>query len=74
MKAITTHKNPDFDAIASCIAAKKLYPDAILLFPRIQQKTKLNFMLQSFIYPFLEDTESINFEDRDTRVVVDTHS
>ena len=74
MKAITTHKNPDFDAIASCIAAKELYPDAILLFPRIQQKTKLNFMLQSFIYPFLEDTDNIDFENIDTLIVVDTHS
>ncbi len=74
MKAITTHKNPDFDAIASCIAAKKLYPDAVILFPKIQQRSKLNFMLQSLIYPFLEETEGVNLNGIDTLIVVDTHS
>lgn len=33
MKVITCHKSPDFDAIASSIAAKKLYPDAVLALP-----------------------------------------
>ncbi len=74
MKAITAHKNPDFDAIASCVAAKKLYPDAVILFPRIQQKSKMNFMLQSLIYPFLEETEDINLNSIDILIVVDTHS
>jgi len=74
MKAITTHKNPDFDAIASCVAAKKLYPDAVILFPNIQQKSKLNFMLQSLIYPFLDEVEDIDLNHIDTLIVVDTHS
>ncbi len=74
MKAITAHKNPDFDAIASCVAAKKLYPDAVILFPRIQQKSKMNFMLQSLIYPFLEETEDVDLNSIDTLIVVDTHS
>ncbi len=74
MKAITAHKNPDFDAIASCVAAKKLYPDAVILFPRIQQKSKMNFMLQSLIYPFLEETEDVDLNYIDTLIVVDTHS
>ncbi len=74
MKAITTHKNPDFDAIASCVAAKKLYPDAVIIFPKIQQKAKVNFMIQSLIYPFLDKTSEIDIEKIDTLIVVDTHS
>ena len=34
MKVITTHYNADFDALSSMVAAKKLYPDALLVFPR----------------------------------------
>ena len=30
---ITTHINADFDALSSMVAAKKLYPEAVLVFP-----------------------------------------
>lgn len=33
MQAITTHQNADFDALASMVAAGKLYPDAWLVVP-----------------------------------------
>ncbi|MBS3947972.1 MAG: CBS domain-containing protein [Dethiobacter sp.] len=33
MRAITTHKNADFDALASMVAAGKLYPGAVLISP-----------------------------------------
>ena len=33
MDVITTHINADFDAVGSMVAAKKLYPDAILVYP-----------------------------------------
>jgi len=33
MDVITTHINADFDSLASMMAAKKLYPQAILVFP-----------------------------------------
>ena len=73
MKVITAHKNPDFDAIASCVAAKKLYPDATIFFPKIQHTSKKQFLLQSLIYPFMEDKE-FEPEKVDTLIVVDTHS
>jgi len=42
MEVITTHINADFDAMASMIAAKKLYPDALLVFPGSQERTLRN--------------------------------
>ena len=35
MQIITTHKNTDFDALASIIAASVIYPDALPVLPRI---------------------------------------
>ncbi|MBW2556957.1 MAG: hypothetical protein JRE07_08675, partial [Deltaproteobacteria bacterium] len=35
---ITTHINADFDALASMLAAQKLYPDSIAVFPGSQEK------------------------------------
>jgi tRNA nucleotidyltransferase/poly(A) polymerase/nanoRNase/pAp phosphatase (c-di-AMP/oligoRNAs hydrolase) len=33
MEVITTHSNADFDAVASMVAAQKLYPDAVKVLP-----------------------------------------
>ncbi len=73
MKVITAHKNPDFDAIASCIAAKKLYPDAKIIFPKLPERSTKNFMIQSIIYPYL-DNNNIDTSQIDTLIIVDTHS
>ncbi len=73
MKIITTHINPDFDAIASCIAAKKLYTDAKIAFPKLPERSTKNFIIQSIIYPHLEDN-NIDIKDIDTLIIVDTHS
>jgi len=44
MQVITTHLNADFDAIASCMAAKKLYPDAHIVLPgSMSRRVKLFF-------------------------------
>ena len=50
MEVITTHINADFDALGSMIAAKKLYPDAVLAFPGGQEKTIRDFLLSSAMY------------------------
>ena len=73
MKIITAHKNPDFDAIASCIAAKKLYPDAKIVFPKLPERSTKNFIIQSIIYPYLENN-NIDLNDINTLIIVDTHS
>ena len=35
---ITTHVNADFDALASMLAAQKLYPESIVVFPGSNEK------------------------------------
>ena len=48
MEVITTHLNADFDALASMVAAKKLYPDAELVFAGSQEKVLRDFLSQEF--------------------------
>src|SRR4030042_5260255 len=50
IEVITTHLNTDFDGLASMMAAKKLYPDAWLVFPGSQEQNLRNFFLQSTVY------------------------
>lgn len=49
---ITSHANADFDALASMVAASKIYPDATLIFPGSQEKNLRNFFIQSTTYLF----------------------
>lgn len=44
MDVITTHLNADFDGLASMVAARKLYPGAVLVFPGGTQETVRGFM------------------------------
>ena len=50
MEVVTTHINADFDAMASMIAAKKLYPEAVLVFPGSQERTLREFFINSTMY------------------------
>ncbi|MEW6186425.1 MAG: DHH family phosphoesterase, partial [Thermodesulfobacteriota bacterium] len=50
IEVITTHLNTDFDGLASMMAAKKLYPEALLVFPGSQEQNLRNFFLQSTVY------------------------
>ena len=50
MEVITTHINADFDTIASMMAARKLYPDAVLVLPGSKEETVKGFLLQSALY------------------------
>jgi len=72
-EVITTHINADFDALASMIAARKLYPRAKLVFPGSQEKNLRNFFLQSTSYLFnFSKIKQIHL-DRITRLIlVDT--
>ena len=49
---ITTHVNADFDSLSSMVAAKKLYPHAVIVFPGSQEKNLRNFLLHSMSYLF----------------------
>lgn len=70
---ITTHNNADFDALAAMVAAGKLYPDAVLIFPGSQEKNLRNFFIQSAIYLFnFQSMKDIDPDSVERLVVVDT--
>ena len=50
LEVITTHLNADFDAMASMVAAKKLYPQALLVFPGAQESSLRDFFIRSSFY------------------------
>ena len=52
LEIITTHINADFDAMASMIAAKKLYPEAVMVFPGSQEHNLREFFVESTFYVF----------------------
>ncbi len=70
---ITSHINADFDAIASMLAAQKLYCDAVIIFPGSQEKTLRNFFINSMGYLFnMADPEDVDFDSVSRLVLVDT--
>ncbi|WP_028325046.1 CBS domain-containing protein [Desulfatirhabdium butyrativorans] len=73
LTVITTHLNADFDALASMLAAQKLYPDALVVFPGSQEKNLRNFFISSMAYLFnMADIRSIDFSAIRRLVLVDT--
>lgn len=75
MRVITTHTNTDFDGMASMIAAQKLYPDGVLVFPGSQEKAVRDFIAQTLLYryQFLK-AKQIEPSRVTSLVVVDTRS
>ena len=72
-EVITTHMNADFDALASMIAAKKLYPGATLVFPGSQERNLRNFFLHSTSYLFnFTKIKRIDFNRIRRLILVDT--
>jgi tRNA nucleotidyltransferase (CCA-adding enzyme) len=70
---ITTHINADFDALASMLAAQKLYPGALVIFPGSQEKNLRDFFIQSMVYLFnLAEVKDIKLSDVRRLVLVDT--
>ena len=72
MDVITTHVNADFDCLGAMVAAKKLYPDALMVFSGSQEKSMRYFFLKSTGYvlnfPRLKD---IDFDDITRLILVD---
>ncbi|PLX87340.1 MAG: polya polymerase [Desulfuromonas sp.] len=52
MDVITTHVNADFDCLGAMIAARHLYPEAVLVFPGGQERGLRDFLLQSTLYAY----------------------
>ena len=72
MEVITTHINADFDTIASMLAARKLYPDAILVLPCAKEETGKGFLLQSALYSVeMKKLREIDLEKVTRLILVD---
>ncbi|MCL4503196.1 MAG: CBS domain-containing protein [Deltaproteobacteria bacterium] len=73
LEVVTTHLNADFDAMASMVAAKKLYPDAIQVFPGSQERNLRDFYIRSSFY-FLDFARSRNVPPEEIKrlILVDT--
>jgi len=70
---ITSHINADFDAVASMLAAQKLYPGSLVVFPGSQEKNIRDFFIQSMAYMFnMADIKEIDFSKIKRLVLVDT--
>ena len=72
MDVITTHLNADFDCLGSMVAAKKLYPQARLVFPGSQEKNVRDFLRQ-VDFPFEYETpKSVDLHQITRLIIVDT--
>jgi tRNA nucleotidyltransferase (CCA-adding enzyme) len=73
LEVITTHLNADFDAMASMVAARKLYPNAILSFPGSQERNLRDFFIRSSFY-FMDFTRAkqVPIEEIKRLILVDT--
>ena len=73
MEVITTHINADFDSLASMLAAKKLYPEAVIVFPGSQERSLRDFFIHSTLYAFeVERMKNIDLQKVTRLILVDT--
>ncbi len=73
MEVITTHLNADFDAFGSMVAAKRLYPGAVVAFPGSQEKSVRDFFMESALYILsIEKAKDIDLNEIDRLILVDT--
>lgn len=73
LTVIATHINADFDAMASMLAAQKLYPNALVVFPGSQEKNLRNFFIQSMVYLFnIAEIKDIQLNKISKLILVDT--
>jgi tRNA nucleotidyltransferase (CCA-adding enzyme) len=72
MDVIVTHGNADFDALASLLAAQKLYPKAKIILPSMQERSVRDFMsMVKDVLP-LEQEKDIDFKKITRLIIVDT--
>jgi tRNA nucleotidyltransferase (CCA-adding enzyme) len=73
LEIITTHINAAFDAMASMIAAKKLYPEAVMVFPGSQEHNLREFFVESTFYFFdFARIKDLDFSQIERLILVDT--
>ncbi|MFO7765084.1 MAG: CBS domain-containing protein [Pelovirga sp.] len=75
MDVIATHVNADFDCLGSMIAAKRLYPEATLVFPGGQERGLRNFLLESSLYAYdIKRPKDIDVDKITRLILVDVRS
>ena len=75
MDLIATHANADFDCLGSMIAAKRLYPEALLVFPGGQERGLRDFLLQSSLYAYdVKRVRDIDLSQVKRLILVDVRS
>jgi tRNA nucleotidyltransferase (CCA-adding enzyme) len=75
MDIITSHTNADFDALASMVAAKKLFPEATIVFAGSQEKNMRDFFLESAFYAVeTERLKNIDVEKVTKLIIVDNRN
>ncbi len=72
MEIITSHLNADFDSLAAMVAAKKLYPQAEMVFPGSQERNVRDFIKQSSLVYNFQRLKNINLAEVTRLIVVDT--
>jgi len=75
MDVIATHINADFDCLGAMIAAKRLYPDAIMVFPGGQERGVRDFLLHSTLYAYgIKRVRDIDLQAVTRLILVDVRS
>jgi tRNA nucleotidyltransferase (CCA-adding enzyme) len=71
MEIITSHINADFDSLASMVAAQKLYPGAVIVFPGSQER-KLRDFIEVFHPVEIKRVKDISLSKVKKLIIVDT--
>ncbi len=75
MDVIATHVNADFDGLGSMIAAKRLYPEAVLVFPGGHERGLRDFLLHSTLYAYdVKKVRDIDLNEVTRLILVDVRS
>ena len=72
-RVIIPHVNIDYDALASTIAAKKLFPDAEIVLHGTKEKSMKNFFINTIIYSLdVKGEKEIDLDEIKELIIVDT--
>lgn len=74
MDVITTHITADFDGIASMVAAKKLYPQAKIVFSGSQEKNVRDFLKQTGFPLEYEKLRKVDLDQITQLIIVNTNN
>ncbi len=72
MDVITSHENADFDCLGAMIAAKRIYPDAELVFSGARERNLREFFVKSTVYAYdFKKIREIDLETIERLILVD---